>query len=434
MIKTYIKQAWALLRQNPLFSTLYVAGTGLAIAMTMIIAIIYYVKIAPLYPEENRDKILYLSNIRINVLPSSNYQSLASYKALKEWFYPVNNAVAVSASYDYGSTADYIQPSDQSGDFPVQVRYTDPAFFRIYPLRFTEGKPFTQADWVSGIRSAVITDEMAKRLFGTADGVMGRSFKLNFMDYKVAGVVQSASFLTPNSYAQIYAPYTVQGGYEKDWNLGYLGNFSVVFMVASSAQQAALQNEIKDLVRKVNIQHAKEWKLTLWDQPTPHLLSVFHTYPGEDFSLWGTVRHYLVIFLVLLLVPALNLSGMISSRMESRLAEMGVRKSFGACRKGLLSQVMWENLLLTLLGGLVGLVLAWLTLYVGRTWVFSLFESWPQQVPEGALANISGEMLFAPLIFVMALVLCILLNMLSALIPAFRSLRSPIVKSLNEKR
>ena len=34
----------------------------------------------------------------------------------------------------------------------------------------------------------------------------------------------------------------------------------------------------------------------------------------------------------------------------------------------------------------------------------------------------------------MALVLCILLNMLSALIPAFRSLRSPIVKSLNEKR
>ena len=146
MIKTYIKQAWALLRQNPLFSTLYVAGTGLAIAMTMIIAIIYYVKIAPIYPEENRDKILYLSNIRINVLPSSNYQSLASYKALKEWFYPVKNAVAVSASYDYGSTADYIQPSDQSGDFPVQVKYTDPAFFRIYPLRFIEGRPFTQAD------------------------------------------------------------------------------------------------------------------------------------------------------------------------------------------------------------------------------------------------------------------------------------------------
>ena len=38
------------------------------------------------------------------------------------------------------------------------------------------------------------------------------------------------------------------------------------------------------------------------------------------------------MLLVLLLVPALNLSGMIASRMESRLAEMGVRKSFGAGR------------------------------------------------------------------------------------------------------
>ena len=46
MLKLYLKQAWALLRQNPLFSGLYIAGTGLAIAMTMIVAEIYYVKLA----------------------------------------------------------------------------------------------------------------------------------------------------------------------------------------------------------------------------------------------------------------------------------------------------------------------------------------------------------------------------------------------------
>ena len=37
MFRQYLKQAWALLRQNPLFSTLYIVGTGLAIGMTMII-------------------------------------------------------------------------------------------------------------------------------------------------------------------------------------------------------------------------------------------------------------------------------------------------------------------------------------------------------------------------------------------------------------
>ena len=39
MIKVYLKQAWELLKQNKLFSMLYIVGTGLAIAMTMIMAV-----------------------------------------------------------------------------------------------------------------------------------------------------------------------------------------------------------------------------------------------------------------------------------------------------------------------------------------------------------------------------------------------------------
>ena len=105
--------------------------------------------------------------------------------------------------------------------------------------------------------------------------------------------------------------------------------------------------------------------------------------------------------------------------MEGRLAEMGVRKSFGAGRKILLSQVMWENLLLTALGGALGLLLAWLALYVGREWIFTVFDSWPNMVPEGVEVRVSGEMLFAPLVFLAALALCVVLNLLSALIPAW---------------
>ena len=39
--KLYLKQAWELLKQNRLFSTLYIVGTALAIAMTMMMAVIY---------------------------------------------------------------------------------------------------------------------------------------------------------------------------------------------------------------------------------------------------------------------------------------------------------------------------------------------------------------------------------------------------------
>ena len=72
MVKIYLKQAWVLLKQNPLFSTLYIVGTGLAIAMTMIVAVVYYVKIAPVYPEVNRMNTLYLSSSRFQTGTEEN--------------------------------------------------------------------------------------------------------------------------------------------------------------------------------------------------------------------------------------------------------------------------------------------------------------------------------------------------------------------------
>lgn len=439
MIKSYLKQAWELLRQNPLFSTLYVTGTGLAIAMTMIMAVIYYVKIAPVYPETNRMNTHYLTSARFEKGAEghkSSFQWAVSYKALQEWFYPLKNVEVVSASLGHDMADNgFIQPADRSGDFPVAIKLTDSNFFRIYSFHFLEGQAFTQSDLESGIRTAVITDELARRLFGSAEGVTGRSFSLNYINYRVCGVVRSASYLTPKSYSQVYLPYTVANGYEEGkYNVPYLGAFSLTFLTKDDAQAKALHAEIEELVKKENLIHKDEWQMSIWNQPVSHLLSVFQSSVSQEFNTWATVRYFLLVMLVLLLVPALNLSGMIASRMENRLSEMGVRKSFGAGRGKLLSQVMWENLLLTILGGVLGLIIAWLVLYVCREWVFTVLDAWPMAISEGTDVRVSGEMLFAPVVFLAALLLCILLNLLSALIPAWYSLRKPIVYSLNEKR
>ena len=435
MLKTYFKQAWTLLRQNKLFSVLYIAGTGLAIAMTMIMAVVYYVKIAPVYPEVNRLNMLYVSSASFAYGPEghrSTYQWALSYRALQEWFYPLQNAEAVSANErnEY-----YIQPADRSGDFAVEATLTDPAFFRIYRFRFLDGKPFTEADWQSGIYTAVITDELARRLFGTTDGVVGRTFSMNYVDYRVCGVVQAASYLTRKSYAQVYAPYTSQPGYDalQVDELPYLGKYNVTFLVKDGAQADALRAEVHEIVRRENAAHPEAWTVDFWQQPTSHVVSVFQRYANQEFNGWNVAGQLLLVLLVLLLVPALNLSGMIASRMEGRLPEMGVRKSFGAGRRVLLGQVMWENLLLTLLGGIVGLLTAWLVLYVGREWVFTVLDEWVSVVPPDVDVRVSGEMLFAPLVFVAALLLCLALNLLSAFVPAWHALRRPIVQSLNEK-
>lgn len=235
MIRTYLKQVWELLKQNPLFSTLYVVGTGLAIAMTMIMAVVYYVKIAPVYPEVNRMQTHYLSTARFEKGAEghkSTFQWTVSYKALQDWFYPLKNAEVVSAFlWDNMSDNSYIQPADRSGDFQVALKLTDPGFFRIYSFHFLEGQPFTESDLASGINTAVITEELARRLFGTSEGVTGRSFSMNYVDYRVCGVVRGACYLTSKSYAQVYVPYSVSTGYsEGKYDIPYLGAFNVTFL------------------------------------------------------------------------------------------------------------------------------------------------------------------------------------------------------------
>lgn len=437
MQRTYLTQAFTLLKQNRLFSMLYIVGTGLAIAMTVIVAVVYYVKLAPIYPEENRKNTLYLTHVSFkSEQESRTYQSALSYRALQEWIYPLKNVVAVSARFSNAMDY-YIQPADRSGDFRPALKLVDPAFFRIYALQFLEGHPFTEADLASGIHTAVISDDLARRLFGTTESVVGRSFSMDYVNYHVCGVVRGASFLTRQSYAQVYAPYSIESNYKDPVvsSFPYCGLFNVTFLVKDNAQAKALRAEIKDLTRRVNAQYKGQWQMELWEQPTSHALSVFKEYPADtSFSSWKVAGRMILWVLVLLVVPSLNLNGLIASRMESRLPEMGVRKSFGASRSALLSQVMWENFFLTLVGGLLGLLVAWIMLYVGRGWIFMLFDSWPMDIPEGANLYVSGEMLFAPVVFLIAFLLCLVLNLLSALWPAWMSLRKPIVYSLYEKR
>ncbi|MDR1406928.1 MAG: ABC transporter permease, partial [Tannerella sp.] len=54
----YFRQAWNIIRQERLFSFIYIAGTGLSITVVMALSIVFYIKLANIYPETNRDRML----------------------------------------------------------------------------------------------------------------------------------------------------------------------------------------------------------------------------------------------------------------------------------------------------------------------------------------------------------------------------------------
>ena len=439
MLRIYLKQAWELMKQNRLFSTLYIVGTALAIAMTMMMAIIYYVRLAPVYPEERRGTTLYMGSLKLSETMEGGWAWWTngySHRAVTEWLRPMEDAEVVSA-YSYGwKNAAYVQRPDGREDEPVTVRLTDPEFFRLYTFRFRDGAAFTQDDFDGGMYRAVITDRLARLLFGADTGVTGRTFLMNYRTYTVCGVVEAPSKLMESSFADMYAPYSIvqelrDKSNDQAWEMGPL---SVTIAARDKAGIARIRQAIDEHLQRYNTSHQGE-NLTLEIQggPRTHWQSVLESAAGSEGNMGKAVRQLLLILLVLLLVPALNLSGLIASRMESRLAEMGIRKTFGAWRSTLLNMVLWENLLLTFIGGFIGLLTAWVCLFLGRGWVFTILDSYATRVA-GDAAYVSGEMLFAPLVFVCALGLCLVLNILSAFIPTWWSLRRPIVQSLYEKR
>ena len=97
-------------------------------------------------------------------------------------------------------------------------------------------------------------------------------------------------------------------------------------------------------------------QLDLLGQPDTFFIQMLHKYAHGGIPAKEVVIHYVIIIIVILLVPAINLSGLTQSRMRKRLSEIGVRKAFGANRSVLLKQVLAENLLLTLIGGVAGLL------------------------------------------------------------------------------
>ena len=86
-----------------------------------------------------------------------------------------------------------------------------------------------------------------------------------------------------------------------------------------------LYAEVNELVRKYNTSQ-KEYTVDIFHQPDPYWQTWFREGNTNEIDWASVIKLYGGALLALLLVPAINLSGMISSRMDDRLAEMGIRK------------------------------------------------------------------------------------------------------------
>ncbi|MDR2496039.1 MAG: ABC transporter permease, partial [Tannerellaceae bacterium] len=303
----YFKQAWNLIRQERLFSAIYIVGTGLSITAVMALSIVLYIKLANIYPETNRHRILVVNGAgELMKEDKGMWASCLSVKAIEACFYPLESAEAVTAfMIAHLSTDDAVQLEGKArAELPVMTKYIDPQFWTVYPFRFIEGKPFGEAEFKSGLPVAVVSRSLARKLFGTDKGATGRYFSLNFKQYQVSGVVRDASFATNRSYGDLFVPYTVVPNYGEGGGLeGSLGAFQAVILAPSAADLPKVKAEALERIERYS-STLRDVTFSVFDQPDSHWESIFRMGGNHRPDYTAIIRQYLLIFLALLLVPA----------------------------------------------------------------------------------------------------------------------------------
>lgn len=435
--------------KTPGFSALYIIGVALTIAFTIIYGMLLYAQLGPVYPEYDRASTVYLETM-VAKSPRTTSSGAIDEDFINDYLRNLKSVEKMTATIAYDMEYPMVQTKGHGPEFHAEMRYVEPSFFDFYRYEFLAGKPFSKEDFDSRIPVADITDGIARRLFGSAEEAVGKDISIDHIDYRIRGVFREGSALNVDSYGEIFVPYSMylHDEWKGEGMRRFLGSLRPAFIL-KPGKDAQFRDELRDICRRINAMDTTEWTLYIPGVVThaEHILTdtevdVFDKHEDDDYQLkeassipqmW---KPFIIALLVVLIIPALNVSGLIGSRMDRMASELGVRRSFGANRRRLMGMVLTENLILTLIGGILGLIAAWLISAFAGDFLLQFTPLAYENEFEfsGNTSFITGETAFAPIIFILTLALCVILNLISAWIPAHHALHSQITDSLNSKR
>ena len=426
-MNTITKQTFQQLREQPLISIVSIVGTAFSLFLIMLVVMIQQVKVAPYAPESNRDRMLHVKFGSVQQGEGSGngplaistintiYKKMKTPEAVTTYMYPTKQLLSM----------------DGTKSLTADVELTDADFWRVFNFCFIDGKPYSEADFKAGIALAVIDKTTARQLFGTGTGVAGRQFKLKHIPYKVSGVVNDVSTLATSSYAQIWIPYTTdKEACDMTWEDNIMGYFSVTILAHSKADRAKVHDEADANLNKFNLT-IKDKGIKLISRNRPYDTEKESIDFGANIEPDVAAQHRMqwITFIILLIVPAVNLSSMTHSRLRQRLSEIGIRRAFGCTRWSIANQILTENMIVTLCAGILGLLLSIACAYCFNA---SLFTPLYTNYSNAPLVNIS--ILLHLSTFGYALTFCFVLNLLSTGIPAWHACRTSIINDLNGRR
>lgn len=220
--------------------------------------------------------------------------------------------------------------------------------FEVMNIEIEEGKPFTKADVLGKSKKGVIGYTMAEKLFIDPKSAIGKTVKANDVRFEIIGIAKKKGDRQMDD--GIFVPYTATFGTlnpDKTFFNIYIGTTSeeTIQTVKVSAKEALLKRYNSD-----------DFSVIEQSQILSSINSIFGIINGVLIAI-GSIS---------LFVGGIGIMNIMYSTVTERTKEIGIRRAIGATEKDILLQFLSESVVLSLLGGIGGLLLAVIVVLITR--------------------------------------------------------------------
>jgi len=258
--------------------------------------------------------------------------------------------VSVASGYLSNIATFTLLAKDSSGN-TQQANYsvvgTDQYLFPIQQLTAHHGRLLDASDVSNSTKVIVIGDSVASDLFGNENPI-GKTLVVQNDTYTVVGVLNhkdSSAFTNPN--AQLYIPYTSAQGTFQVENLA-----SIYTQAVSQNDVNAAKSALNNLLLQRHDKTPSTADFSVVD--SQDLLSAVDQITGILTALLGGIAG------ISLVVGGIGIMNIMLVAVTERTREIGLRKALGARTGDIMLQFVFESILLTLVGGIIGIILGFL--------------------------------------------------------------------------